>query len=107
MNATICVILSGLMLLMGIVDVRLRPTKRLLAFSDRSQDKPIMDPDHGSGRSFAQDKPRLDRFAKEMKENASNEKPADIAVYTELLNPAGLSILNWSRGVGILRVEAL
>jgi hypothetical protein len=30
-----------------------------------------MDPDDGSGRSFEQDKPRLDRFAKEMKVNIS------------------------------------
>ncbi|HKY44639.1 MAG TPA: hypothetical protein VJM50_16230 [Pyrinomonadaceae bacterium] len=32
-----------------------------------------MDPDDGSGRSFEQDKPRLDRFAKEMQENNSAE----------------------------------
>lgn len=30
-----------------------------------------MDPDDGSGRSFEQDKPRIDRFAKEMKANSS------------------------------------
>ena len=35
------------------------------------QYKPIKDPDNGTGRSFEQDKPRLDRFAKEMKENSS------------------------------------
>lgn len=35
--------------------------------------KPIMDPDNGSGRTFQQDKPRLDRFAKAMKEHSSNE----------------------------------
>lgn len=30
-----------------------------------------MDPDDGSGRTFEQDKPRLDRFAKEMKVESS------------------------------------
>jgi hypothetical protein len=30
-----------------------------------------MDPDDGSGRTFEQDKPRLDRFAEEMKVNSS------------------------------------
>jgi hypothetical protein len=43
-----------------------------------------MDPDHGSGRSFEQDKPRLDRFAKEMKENASAD--AYIIAYAGLVS---------------------
>lgn len=67
------VILSGFIVLMGIDHVRLRPTKPVVAFAYQSQDKPIMDPDHGSGRSFEQDRPRLDRFAKQMKQNASAE----------------------------------
>ena len=56
---------------MGIFDVRLRPTKPLIALSCPIQDKPIMDPDDGSGRTFQQDKPRLDRLAEEMKVNSS------------------------------------
>ena len=39
--------------------------------TSRNQNRPIMDPDDGSGRSFEQDKPRIDRFAKEMKVNSS------------------------------------
>lgn len=57
--------------LIGIIDVRLQQTKPLVALTCRSQDRPIMDPDDGNGRSFEQDKPRLDRFAKEMKANSS------------------------------------
>ena len=36
-----------------------------------SPQRPIFDPDDGDGRSFEQDKPRLDRFAKAMRENGS------------------------------------
>lgn len=71
MYITLSVILFVAIGLMEIVDVRLRPTKPLVALSCRGQDKPIMDPDDGSGRSFEQDKPRLDRFAEEMKVNSS------------------------------------
>ena len=84
MNTTICVTLSGLMVFIGINDVRLRPTKPLVTFTCRSQDKPIIDPDHGSGRSFEQDRPRLDRFAKEMKENPSAD--AYIIAYAGLVS---------------------
>jgi hypothetical protein len=71
MNTSISVILSLVMGLIGMVEVRLRQNKPLGALSCRSQDRPIMDPDDGSGRSFEQDKPRLDRFAEEMKVNSS------------------------------------
>jgi len=71
MCTTISVILFLIIGLMGIFDVRLRSTKPLIALSCRIQDKPIMDPDDGSGRTFEQDKPRLDRFAEEMKVNSS------------------------------------
>lgn len=71
MNTSISVVLSLVMGLIGIVEVRLRQNKPLVALSCRSQDRPIMDPDDGSGRSFEQDKPRLDRFAKEMMVNSS------------------------------------
>jgi hypothetical protein len=69
MYSSISAVLFIAMGLMGICDVRLRPIKPLIAMS--CQDKPIMDPDDGSGRTFEQDKPRLDRFAKEMKVNNS------------------------------------
>lgn len=68
---TTIVVLSLAVGLIGNVNVRLRQTKPLVAFSCWSQDRPIMDPDDGSGRSFEQDKPRLDRFAEEMKVNRS------------------------------------
>ncbi len=71
MYTSMSVILSLAIGLTGIVDVRLPPTKPLVALRSLSQDRPIIDPDHGSGRSFEQDKPRLDRFAKEMKVNSS------------------------------------
>lgn len=84
MNSTVSVILIGLMVLIGMIDIRLQPTKSLLTWSRRGQDKPIMDPDHGSGRSFEQDKPRLDRFAQEMKENASAD--AYVIAYAGLVS---------------------
>lgn len=71
MYIRISLVLSVVMGFIGIVDVRLRQTTPLVALNSRSQDRPIMDPDDGTGRSFEQDKPRLDRFAKEMKENSS------------------------------------
>jgi hypothetical protein len=71
MDKSISVVLSLVIGSMGIVDVGLRQTRPLVALSCRTQDKPIMDPDDGAGRSFEQDKPRLDRFAKEMKANSS------------------------------------
>src|SRR5690242_14749179 len=71
MYRSISVVLTLAMGLMGILDDRLRQGKSLVALSSLSQDKPIMDPDDGSGRSFEQDKPRLDRYAKEMKANSS------------------------------------
>lgn len=71
MYTSISVILFLAIGLIGIVDVRSQPTKPLVALSCQGQDRPIMDPDNGSGRSFEQDKPRLDRFAKEMKVNSS------------------------------------
>lgn len=71
MPRTISLILSLTLGLIGIVDVRARQTKSLVALSSRNQDRPIADPDDGSGRTFEQDRPRLDRFAEEMKVNSS------------------------------------
>lgn len=71
MYTNISVILFLAIGFIRIGDITLRPTKPLVALSCQSQDKPIMDPDDGSGRSFEQDKPRLDRFAEEMKANSS------------------------------------
>jgi hypothetical protein len=59
MYTTISVILFLVIGMMGIFDVRLPSIKPLIALSCRIQDKPIMDPDDGSGRTFEQDKPRL------------------------------------------------
>ena len=73
MYSSISVVLYLLIGLIGIVDIRLEQTGPLVALSYQTQDKPIMDPDDGSGRSFAQDKPRLDSFAREMKANSSAE----------------------------------
>ena len=71
MYTSISVILFLAIGLMGVFDVRLRLIKPLIVLSCRIQDKPIMDPDDGHGRTFEQDKPRLDRFAEEMKTNSS------------------------------------
>lgn len=84
MYTSISVVLTLVLGLIGIVDFRLRQTKPLVALSSRSQDRPIMDPDHGSGRSFEQDKPRIDRFAKAMKENRSAD--AYIIAYAGLVS---------------------
>ena len=71
MYTSISVILFLAIGLMGVFDLRLGSIEPLIALSRRIQDKPIMDPDDGSGRTFEQDKPRLDRFAEEMKKNSS------------------------------------
>ena len=71
MHTTVTLVLSAVLGLIGIVEVRSGQTKALDALSSPSQDRPIMDPDDGSGRSFEQDKPRLDRFAEEMKAKSS------------------------------------
>ena len=84
MYATPSVILFLVIGLMGIFDPRLRATKPSIALSCPIQDKPIMDPDDGSGRTFEQDKPRLDRFAEEMKENVSAD--AYIIAYAGLVS---------------------
>jgi hypothetical protein len=71
MNATLSVGLSALITVTGIVDVSSlgKPLDRL---NRQSTQRPIFDPDDGSGRSFEQDKPRIDRFASAMKENSSS-----------------------------------
>lgn len=71
MYTAISMVLPLVMGCMGIVDGRLRQAEILVDLTSQSPQKPITDPDDGSGRSFEQDKPRLDRFAKEMKENSS------------------------------------
>lgn len=84
MYTILSVALSLVVGLIGIVEVSSRQTKPLVALSCRNQDRPIMDPDHGSGRSFEEDKPRLDRFAKAMKENRSGD--AHIIAYAGLVS---------------------
>lgn len=71
MCTSISLVLFVVIASIGIVNVRLQQTKPLFDLSGPSQDRPIMDPDDGSGRSFEQDKPRIDRFANEMKVNSS------------------------------------
>lgn len=71
MCTSISLVLFVVIASIGIVNVRLQQTKPLFDLSGPSQDRPIMDPDDGSGRSFEQDKPRIDRFANEMKEKLS------------------------------------
>ena len=71
MYTTISVILFTAIGLIGILDVGLRRTKPIDPLICQSGQRPIFDPDDGSGRSFEQDKPRIDRFAKAMKENSS------------------------------------
>lgn len=67
------IVLSVVIGCMGIVQGRLRQAKMLVELSCRTPQRPIMDPDDGSGPSFEEDKARLDRFAKEMQENTSAE----------------------------------
>jgi hypothetical protein len=55
----------------GTVDVSLRRSKSLGSLEGRSPQRPIFDPDDGAGRTFEQDKPRIDRFVKAMKEHSS------------------------------------
>ena len=71
MHSTISLVLSLMFGFIGIVGARLRQTRPSVPLNCPSQDKPIIDPDDGSGRTFDQDKPRLDRFAEEMKKNSS------------------------------------
>lgn len=71
MYTTMSVILSTAIGLTGILDVGLRRTKPIDHLICQSAQRPIFDPDDGSGRSFGQDKPRIDRFATAMKENSS------------------------------------
>lgn len=71
MYATMSLFLAAMMGLNGMVDLRLPQIKVLDHFARHRVQRPIRDPDDGSGRTFEQDKPRLDRFAKEIKENSS------------------------------------
>ena len=78
------VILSAAVALTSL-DVSLPTTTRLdHHFICQDPPRPIFDPDDGSGRSFEQDKPRIDRFANEMKEN--NTAEAYIIAYGGLVS---------------------
>ena len=83
MYTTISLMLSASIGLTGIVDVGLRRTKPIDHLI-QSEQRPIFDPDDGSGRSFEQDKPRIDRFAKAMKESSSAD--AYIIAYAGLVS---------------------
>jgi hypothetical protein len=86
MYTRISVILFLVIGLVRIFDVSLRPIKLLIAVSCRIQDKAIMDPDDGSGRTFEQDKPRLDRFAEEMKMKENGSADAYIIAFAGLVS---------------------
>lgn len=71
MYVTLPVILSGVLGLTGSLYVSLPSTKSVDHVIFNDPQKPIFDPDDGAGRTFEQDKPRIDRFAKAMKEDIS------------------------------------
>ena len=71
MYAILSVVLSTVIGLTVSFGLKLLRTRSLDHFVRHSAQKPIYDPDDGGGRSFEQDKPRIDRFAKAMKENSS------------------------------------
>lgn len=69
--------------LVGLVEVDL-PGKSIGRFAGQETQRPIFDKDAGSGLSFEEDKPRIDRFAEEIKRNHSAE--AYIIVYGGLVS---------------------
>jgi len=71
MQPTITVILSLVIAIVGVTYVSLRQPKAFDRLIYQNPEKPIMDFDDGGGRTFEQDKPRIDRFAKAMIENGS------------------------------------
>ena len=67
MHTSICVVLSLAFIFGGIFGVGLRgSTAVILKCQNQRQ---VFDPDDGAGRSFEQDKPRIDRFARAIKED--------------------------------------
>lgn len=70
MNISLSVALSILIAVIGFVDASSRE-KSLDGPRSRNGQRPIFDPDDGGGRTFEQDKPRIDRFAKAMKDDSS------------------------------------
>lgn len=71
MSITISVVLSTVIGLTGSLGAGFGRTKPLEHLIRQSPQRPIIDPDDGNGRNFEDDRPRIDRFAKEMKENSS------------------------------------
>ena len=69
--------LTSVMLLItavvGLVGVDLPGNTSIAHFAGQEKQKPIFDKDDGSGLSFEEDKPRIDRFAEEIKKNNSAE----------------------------------
>ena len=53
----------------GLIEVNSPRNKPLVHVADQEQDKPWIHEDDGGGLSFEDDKPRIDRFAKELKSN--------------------------------------
>lgn len=73
MYTTINLVLIALIGVTGFFDVGLRRTKPVDHLIGQCPQRPIFDPDDGMGRTFEQDKPRIDRFAKAIKEDSSAE----------------------------------
>ncbi len=71
MYAILSVVLSAILGSTGNLDVRRSERKSVDHLIRHNFQKPIFDPDNGDGRSFEQDTPRIDRFAKAMKEDTS------------------------------------
>jgi len=84
MYRTIDVVLLSAIVFTGIVGIGLRRNKPIDNLKYQSPQRPIFDPDDGAGRSFEQDKPRIDRFAKAMRED--NSADAYIIAYAGLVS---------------------
>ena len=61
MITSVMLIITGLT---GLIQVN---SPRIIKVSDQTIQKPIIDRDDGGGLSFEEDKPRIDRFAEELK----------------------------------------
>jgi hypothetical protein len=70
--------------LAGPIELYSQDPKPLDPSADKRMDRPIRDEFDGDGRTFEQDKPRIDRFAEEIKSNKSDT--AYIIAYAGLVS---------------------
>lgn len=84
MKTAMSVIVGSAIVFTGTVDASVRRSTPIDPVKCQSCQRPIVDPDDGSGRSFEQDKPRIDRFVKAMKEDSSSD--AYIIAYAGLVS---------------------